>query len=73
MIEAKSKEATLLDFRQYAGHEIQLPGASDEHDQKIYDRIVKEKEDIIIEIEQAKLRKAEKDKKAAEAAPFLKS
>ena len=67
MIEAKSKEMTLLDFRQYAEHDIQLPGAADDHDSKIYERIVKEKEDL----EQLKEKALEMEKLQAAAAPFL--
>lgn len=67
MIEAKSKEMTLLDFRQYAEHEIQLPGAADDHDGKIYERIVKEKQDM----EKLKLKEKEMQELQAAAAPFL--
>lgn len=67
MIEAKSKEMTLLDFRQYAQHDIELPGAADEHDGKIYDRITQEKEDL----KQLKVKEEQVQELQAAAAPFL--
>ena len=67
MIEAKSKEMTLLDFRQYAHHDVDLPGDPDEQDSKIYDRIVKEKEVL----DKLKDKVQQVEELQAAAAPFL--